>query len=117
MTNAGGPNLYSPEWKLNVGVEYQINLSSAVSLTPRVNYAYIDSQFVGLSYSNTTDRLPSGGILGAQLTLRAGDSWTAEAYGTNLGDKEYPVGQLLDGNNSFTYGSPRQYGLRVGYTF
>lgn len=115
--NPGGPNLYSPEWTFNANVEYEIGLGTSVSLTPRVNYAYMDSQFVGLTYSSTTDRLPSRGLLGAQLILRAGDSWTAEAYGTNLGDEQYPVGQLLDGNNSFTYGAPRQYGLRVGYRF
>jgi hypothetical protein len=31
-------------WTFNVGVECRIRLSSAVSLTSRVNYAYIDSR-------------------------------------------------------------------------
>ncbi len=115
--NSGGPNLYSPDWTFNAGVEYGVVLGSGVSLTPRIYYAYMSEQFVGLTYSKTTDRLPSRGILGAQLRLNAGDHWTAEVYGTNLGDEVYPTGQVLDGSNYFTYGAPRQYGVRVGYTF
>jgi iron complex outermembrane receptor protein len=117
VTTTGGPNLYSPKWTFNAGAEYRLRLGPDMSLTPRVNYAYIDSQFVGLTYSTTTDHLPSRGVLAARLTLQAGTAWTAEAYGTNLTDKVYPTGQVLNGTNYFTYGAPRQYGLRVGYTF
>lgn len=116
-TNSGGPNLYSPNWTFNTGVEYRVRFGSDWSLTPRVNYAYIDSQFVGLTYSTTTDRLPAHGLLSARLTLRSGAHWTVEGYGSNLTDKVYPTGQVLNGSNDFTYGAPRQYGLRVGYTF
>ncbi len=116
-TNSGGPNLYSPQWTFNVGVAYRFAVSDQVTVTPRVNYAYMDRQFVDLTYSRTTDYLPAHGLISALLTCRIYDHWSAELYGTNLSNKVYPIGQVLTSNNYFTYGHPRQYGARVGYTF
>ncbi|MBD8545151.1 hypothetical protein [Sphingomonas sp. CFBP 8760] len=47
------------------------------------------------------------------MTYRSGD-YQIEAYGTNLGDKDYVSGQT--GNNEF-YGAPRQYGVRASVNF
>lgn len=109
----GGDNLFSPELTFNAGMEYQFLLSRDMSLTPRVNYAYVGSQYTNLLYSKTTDYLRSRGLLSAQLSLKR-DAWLAELYGTNLANKEYVTGQFF--NNEF-YGPPREYGVRVSYTF
>jgi iron complex outermembrane recepter protein len=116
VTTDGGPNLFSPKWTLNAGAEYRIRFTSGVSLTPRVNYAYVASQYAGLTYSKQTDYLPAYGILGARLTLRSGP-WTTEAYGTNLADRVYAYGQIFTGSNAYTYGAPRQFGVHVTYEF
>jgi iron complex outermembrane receptor protein len=111
---SGGPNLYSPKWSFNAGVEYRIALPGGMSLTPRLNYAYVGSQYTSLSYSPLTDYLPSRGLISALLTLHLPEAWNVEAYGTNLANKIYVSGQF--GNNEF-FGPPRQYGMRVNKTF
>jgi iron complex outermembrane recepter protein len=111
---ASGPNLYSPKWTFNAGVDYRFDLADNVSLTPRLNYAYVGSQFTSLSYSYLTDYLPSRGLLSALVTLQLPHNWYVEGYGTNLANKIYISGQF--GNNEF-FGAPRQYGVRVGNRF
>ena len=111
---ANGPNLYSPKWTFNAGVDYRFDVADSVSLTPRLNYAYVGSQFTSLSYSYLTDYLPSRGLLSALVTLQLPHSWYVEGYGTNLANKIYISGQF--GNNEF-FGAPRQYGVRVGSRF
>jgi iron complex outermembrane receptor protein len=109
----GGPNLFSPKWSYNVGAEYEILLGSDVSLTPRVNYAYVGPRWTNLFYDPQLDYLAGRGLLSAQLTLQYGD-WEIEAYGTNLDDKKYVSGQ--SGNSEF-YGAPREYGVRAKVRF
>jgi iron complex outermembrane receptor protein len=115
VTTTGGPNLYSPEWTYNVGAEYTFEFGADASLTPRINYAYMGSRYTYIAYSPITDRIESNGLLSALVTFRKG-AWTVTAYGTNLTDEEYVSGHASASRNEF-YGPPREYGLRVGYTF
>jgi len=112
-TTGGRPNLYAPKWTYSLGADYRFELGDGATLTPRVNFAYVGSQFTYLGYSPISDYMAGRGLLSALLTLRK-DGWRIEAYGTNLTDKEYVSGQF--GSNEF-YGSPREYGLRVGVNF
>ena len=112
-TAGGGPNLFSPKWSYNAGAQYEFLLDGDVSLTPRINYAYVGSRWTNLFYNPQLDLLRSRGLLSAMLTLRYND-WTIEAYGTNLTDKEYVSGQ--SGNNEF-YGAPREFGVRASVRF
>lgn len=116
QTGSSGPNLYSPEWTFNAGVDYKANLGDGVSLTPRVNYAYVSGQFTSLTYSETTDYLPAHGLLSALLSLDF-RNWEIQAYGTNLANKLYRTGEGLDNGNYYFYGAPRQYGVRAQYKF
>lgn len=113
QTNGGGANLYSPKWTLGAGLEYQFGLGDRVTVTPRINYAYISGQYTYLGYSKQTDYLPARGLLSALVTVRTGDT-LVEVYGTNLADKEYVSGQ--SGRNEF-YGAPREFGVRVRQEF
>ena len=113
VTGGGGPNLFSPEWSYNFGVEYEAWLADDVSLTPRLNYGFVGSRWTNLLYNPALDYLDGRGLLSAQLTL-AFDDWTIEGYATNLTDKEYISGQ--SGNNEF-YGAPREYGVRASVRF
>ena len=117
VTGSGGPNLYSPEWTFNAGIEYTADLTDNISLTPRLNFAYISSQFTNLTYSEVTDYLPAHGLLSALVTLKLYKDWSVEAYGTNLTNKVYRTGQGLDNGDYYFYGPPRQYGIRLGYKF
>lgn len=113
LTRAGGgPNLFSPEWSYNFSAQYEVPLGEGISLTPRLNYAYVGSRWTNLVYA-PLDFLPGRGLLSAQVTLRYND-WTVEGYATNLADKEYVSGQ--SGNSEF-YGAPREFGVRVSTRF
>lgn len=117
VTGSGGPNLYSPEWTFNAGVQYTADVTDQVSVTPRLNFAYLSSQFTSLTYSEVTDYLPAHGLLSALLTINLYRNWSVEAYGTNLANKIYRTGQGLNNANYYFYGPPRQYGIDVGYKF
>ena len=109
----GGPNLFSPKWSYNIGVDYEIAIKDGVSLTPRLNYAFVGSQYAGYFYTQQFDTLRSRGLLSALVTLRV-KKWTLEGYGTNLTNKTYVSG--IAGNNQF-YGPPREYGVLVAVRF
>lgn len=111
-SNSGGPNLYSPKWTWNVSAAYRID-AGEFSLTPRVGYAYIGSQWAYPTYQTSTDLIASRGLLQASLTIEK-DAWKIEAYGTNLANKFYVAGQ--SGKNEL-YGAPREYGIRVSTKF
>ncbi len=111
---SGKPNPYSPEWTFNAGIEYGFDLGHGATLTPRVNVAYLGTQWTNLIQSSTaTDLLPAFTLWNASLTLVAGD-WTVQAFGRNITDKLYVTGQ---GGNSQYYGNPRQYGMTVARRF
>lgn len=113
QTNSAGRNLLSPKWTYNAGAQYSFGLEGGSTLTPRLNYAYIASQFTNIFYDRVTDRLESRGLLSALLTYRS-SKYQIEAYGRNLTNKKYVTGQF--GNNEF-YGAPRQYGVRASVNF
>ncbi len=116
-TGSSGPNLYSPKWTANAGIQYGLRLGAQATLTPRINYAYVTGQFTNLTYSTVTDYMPAHGLLSGLVMLDLGEHWSAEAYGTNLTDRVYRVGQGGNNGNYWFYGAPRQYGVRVRYAF
>jgi iron complex outermembrane recepter protein len=114
-STASGPSLYAPRWSYNAGVQYEWQLGSRTSLTPRLNYAYLGGQFTSLTYSRVTDYLPAHGLLAASLALRLGGHWTLEAFGHNLTNRLYRTGEGLNSGNYYFYGAPRQYGISARY--
>jgi len=103
---SGAPNLLSPEWSINTGVEYSFHLAGAMLLTPRLNYAYQSSQ-VGSPSQESFYQLKARGLLSALVTLDRGD-WQLQLKATNLTDEKYVSGYSISGaaGNQF-YGAPR----------
>ncbi|TXS90237.1 TonB-dependent receptor [Parahaliea maris] len=117
VDSAGGSMLNAPELTYTLGVEYTFDVFNGATLTPRLNYGYVDEQWVNLAYQDV-DLLDSRGLLSALLTLQT-DKWRVQAYGRNLTDKEYVSGQYLSiasGGVEF-YGAPREYGVNFSYDF
>lgn len=112
-TAGGGPNLFSPKWSYNIGAQYEAQLGGDMTLTPRLNYAYIGPRWTNFFYSPTTDYLKARGIMTGLLTLRKGN-WTLEGYANNLLNKKYVSGQFI---NAEFYGAPREYGIRAAVRF
>lgn len=109
----GKANPYSPTWTFNAGVEYAFDIGGGATLTPRINFAYVGSQWTTLIEVPTTDLLPAYQIWNASLTYANGD-WRVQGYVNNLANKVYVNGQF--GNDEF-FGNPRQFGVRVSRTF
>ncbi len=111
-TSAGGDALFAPELTYNLGVQYEFALED-LTITPRLNYSYIDDQFTYFAYNPESDVIDSYSLVSASVSV-ANERWHAELYATNLTDEEYVAGQF--DLNEF-YGAPREYGLRVGLNF
>jgi iron complex outermembrane receptor protein len=108
----GRPNPFSPEWTINAGVEYRIDTGQG-SLTPRIDFSHISGQFMTVQ-GLAADYIPAHSLLNASLTYSQG-AWTLQAYGTNLTNKTYIVGQIY--GPGYFLGRPRQYGVSLGYKF
>ncbi len=112
-TTTGGPNLYSPKWTWNISAAYRLEAGAGYTITPRIAYAYIGSQWAYVTYQPTTDLIAARGLVQGSIALEK-DAWKIELYGTNLADKFYVAGQ--NGKNEL-YGAPREYGVRVSTKF
>ena len=114
----GDQNPLSPEWTYNVGMQYAFPLGHNATLTPRINYSYIGSQWTTLFENPVRDYLPAYGLWSASLTYQW-KLWQVQAYGLNLANKIYVDGQFAAGSNpDFNfYGNPRQFGARISRNF
>ena len=115
-TAGGGPNLYSPTWTFNFGADYRFRLPHDSVLTPRVNYAYVGSQWANYFYVTTTDYLRAHGVWSALLTYDL-DRWSVEGYVNNLTNNRYVTGQWASNGNDEFWSAPRTYGVRATVHF
>ena len=115
LTNlTGGTAPFAPEFSLNVGASYEFELSSSMSLTPRVDVSHVSDQN-GAVFEVPQTLIQERTLINAALRLDSG-TWYVEAYGTNLSDKHYVAG-VQDIGNIWYPGQPLQYGLRAGFDF
>ena len=110
----GHSQTYAPNFTFNVGAEYRVSLTPQDTLTPRLSFGHVASQWATLfENSSLGDRLPARDIVGGQV------AWTHKQfvttlYGTNLTNQHYE--SALNSGLRFA-GPPRQYGVRflVGF--
>ncbi|THD61272.1 TonB-dependent receptor [Phenylobacterium sp.] len=105
---------YAPRFTFNLGGQYVFDLANGATLTPRINFGHIDSQWATL-FENAAlgDRLGERNLLSAQLSYQLHDLLVA-LYGTNLTDQHYVTAV----NSGLRYeGAPRQVGLRITRNF
>jgi iron complex outermembrane receptor protein len=112
VTVSGEPNNLSPKFSGSAGLNYNFALGEDV-LTPELDLQYVGAQYASLFQQNDYYLMRAHGVIGASLTYDSGP-WTVAAYGKNLTNKIYEVGN--NGNLVF-YGDPRQYGLRFSRSF
>jgi iron complex outermembrane receptor protein len=110
----GKQQVYAPEATFNIGADYRFELAGGATLTPRVNFGHISSQWSTLFEDAALgDRLQSRNLLSAQLAYHRGD-WLVTAYGTNLTNEVYY--SAVNGGQRYA-GPPRQFGLRLQKSF
>jgi iron complex outermembrane receptor protein len=130
----GAQQPFAPNWTLNAGAQYAVALSNGMTLTPRIDYGYVSSQWALPFQKGPLDaefnHLRPVNNLAAQLTLDAGHGLTFSAYGTNLLNEQYfglAPGFTNIPNNPPTVpptlryirnaAAPRQYGIRIEKSF
>ena len=115
-TNPGGvdPNdpPTSPPWKYSVGAQYEIDMGSAGSITPRFDIDYQAKQYTGPTVIGATrirNFIPAYALVNARITWRneAKDLHVA-LEATNLFDKYYllSIFDLRGGGAGFRKGRP-----------
>lgn len=111
---SGHAQTYAPNFTANLGVQYQFNLDGGDSLTPRVNFGHVSTQWATL-FENAAlgDKLGVRNILNAQLAWVHG-TYVVTLYGTNLTNDQYV--SAMDSNLDWA-GPPRQYGIRLMKAF
>ena len=104
----------APSWTGNIGAEYAFAIGANATLTPRVDYGYVSSEWATLFESAAQgDLLSARSLVNAQLSYAEG-TWRVTAFSTNLNDQHY-VSQT---NSGLRFpGAPRQFGVRVEKTF
>jgi iron complex outermembrane receptor protein len=113
QTTSNGPALFAPGWTWNAALAYDYKLGSKTTLTPRIQYSYVGSQWGNLFYSPLSDLINAHHLVSATVTL-AFDKFKLEGYGNNLTKEYYVAGQ--SGNNAF-FGAPREFGIRFSGKF
>ncbi|HEX9806812.1 MAG TPA: TonB-dependent receptor [Alteraurantiacibacter sp.] len=112
---------FTPDWKWNIGAQYEILLGSAGSLTPRIDVHYQDDIFTG-AVQNAFNSVDAYTLANAQLT------WTNESENldivlsvSNLLDEYYYLNRFETVNISGIAigqpGRPREWQLALRYRF
>lgn len=113
---AGGTNAYSPKVTFNAGLDYGIPFGDKI-LRPRVTFTHIDKQYSSIFQLDDYFLLESRNLWNGSLSYE-GKSWVVQMYGTNLTDQVYTAGTFTGaGRSNVYYGAPRQYGIRLSYSF
>ena len=117
VTLSGGQNAFSPPLTANADIGYRITLGAG-TFEPRVSFSHTDKQYASIFQTDNYYALAARNLWGADLDYSAGP-WLVDAYATNLTNETYIAGYYGAGgnNNDVFYGAPRQYGLRLNYTF
>ncbi|MCW3834719.1 TonB-dependent receptor [Sphingomonas canadensis] len=112
---------YVPEWKWSIGIQYEIPLGDAGSLTPRFDAAY-QSRVFSSAVNAGTNRIPGYTLANASLTWRTADEdWAVAFEVSNLFDQYYYTTSFdqsaIGGAASAQPGRPRQWALTVRRQF
>ncbi len=127
LTGAGGIQLsfvspFMPEHKASVGTQYEFELGSGSTLSPRVDWSFQSEIFTN-GNNQPTNRINSYGVVNARLVWRNADGdLDVSLEGTNLTDKYYYVSrfdQTTGGgrHTDATPGRPREYAVTIKKKF
>ncbi|WP_417320681.1 TonB-dependent receptor [Emcibacter sp.] len=109
----------TPEWSINVGVAYTINLTDDWSVTPRLDYAFTSK--IANDAKNTPELIQDKlHLLNAVIMFAdAEDKWNVNVGVRNLTDETYLVAgdNSTDGVIEGVYARPREWYLSVKRKF
>ena len=109
---------YAPKLSGNVALAYDIHLSSAATLTPRIQWTYQGGEYTSF-FDAIQQYMPAYALGSARLAYAPKKAWRFEGYVTNLANRLYlsNTSGATPATWTGTFGAPRQYGATVNYTF
>jgi len=117
----------SPEWSLNLGLQWDQEVSDGLGLRLRADYNWRDDQNITRVTQDSTADIDAYGLLNLRAALGSSDGgWEVEAFVNNVADEAYfvqaarqPLGALISaggfagaGGSVGWYGAPRTFGLQ-----
>ncbi len=119
LVPAGRDLPFSPDMTITAGVQYDYMINSNLTITPRLQVAYMDKQYA-TPFPDETTLVPDRTVVDFRLMVYPGKNLRFEGFITNLFDEEYIAVQLQDASSAmggYIYGPPRQIGVRAKYSF
>jgi iron complex outermembrane receptor protein len=117
------PATPSPRWKWSWGVQYEADLGTAGSVTPRFDMSYNGKMYEGRAIGGAQYFLPAYTLANARLTWRnENKDLSISAEATNLFNKYY-YNAIFSAVYAFTgtayeqVGRPREYGITINKKF
>lgn len=113
---------YAPRHSYNATLQYTFDPMPYGTLSLRIDYAWMDEQFIGVTDDPTTN-IDDYGLLNARMTLAeiptgGRGELAVSAWGKNLTDKEYiTTGVNLTAFTINQWGDPRSYGIELSYRY
>ncbi len=112
---------YAPERQFSAGAQYRIEIGSAGTLTPRLDWNYVAEQQTSAINNNVLAVLPDYSVLNGRLMWEATEGdWQVALGVTNITDKLYFT-SIVPNNNSGTTSAnpamPREWSVSVKRTF
>ena len=112
----------APNYKWNVGVQYDAEFANGMSLVPRVDLIYVGDSF-GNIFNGPVNRIRGYSQINAQVQLNGPDErWFVRGFVQNLTDNDSITGLAVNdqsqgvATNIFTL-EPRRYGIAAGFKF
>jgi iron complex outermembrane recepter protein len=109
----------SPTWTANAGVQYTFHVGAEQTVTPRLDYAYVGSQWATVfENQGFADQFGSRSLLNARLSYGI-RKLEISLYATNLTNKEYTAAQGVGSPVPVLLypGNPRQFGILAKMSF
>lgn len=105
---------FAPEWTINAGVQYTIELGGDMAITPRVQWSHLDSQ-LATPFPSVSSIVPARDVFDARVTLDLSKRYRLEGYVSNFTNAVYIASQVQNSSSAaggIIFGAPRQFGLR-----
>jgi iron complex outermembrane recepter protein len=112
----------APNFKWNVGLQYDLPMANGMSLVPRVDLIYVGDSY-GNIFNGAVNQINGYAQVNAQIQMNGDqDRWFARAFVQNLTDSSPITGLAVNdqsqglATNIFTL-EPRRVGVAVGFKF
>lgn len=112
----------APNYKWNVGVQYDAEFSNGLSLVPRADLIFVGQSF-GNIFNGAVNKIEGYTQINAQIQLNGPEErWFVRGFVQNLTDNDAITGLAVNdqsqgvATNIFTL-EPRRYGIAAGFKF